>query len=132
MSREEHPNVSAARITGRTAIIVAVISAVSGWAVAGLTILNAAESEDPIASERPLDETEIGALKDRLRCTSLELDAALSEIPGWKEYMEVTAETTSNASLRQSRTATWKENVNDVVGVLQRAKQYADGQRQSC
>ena len=75
---------------------------------------------------------EISALEIRLECVSLELQPLANEINGWKNYMQITAETTSNAPVRHSRTEVWFGDVDDVTGKISEVVQIANGQRSNC
>lgn len=81
------------------------------------------------------DDAILGAnakLNRQLRCAKLSLKDVPSRIDDWKTYMEVTAETSSNPSLRQSRTATWKAEVDDVLRQINTTQQYISGERNNC
>lgn len=81
------------------------------------------------------DEAIIGAnarLNRQLKCAQLSLDALPGQIEDWKQYMEDTAETYANHSLRQSRTATWKAEVDDVLRDVSVVQQYLSGDRRNC
>lgn len=81
------------------------------------------------------DDAIIGAnarLNRQLQCADLLMDGIPARIDDWKQYMEITAETSSNDPLRRSRTATWKAEVDDVLRQIQTTQQYISGERNSC
>lgn len=81
------------------------------------------------------DDAIIGAnarLNRQLRCAKLSVDDVPDRIADWKEYMEITAETSSNPSVRHSRTTTWKADVDDVLRQIKTMQQYISGERNSC
>lgn len=71
-------------------------------------------------------------LNRQLRCAELSMGDIPKRIADWKQYMELTAETSSNPSLRHSRTATWKAEVDDVLRQIPMTQQYLSGDRQNC
>ncbi|GAB5470457.1 MAG: hypothetical protein Kilf2KO_34870 [Rhodospirillales bacterium] len=71
-------------------------------------------------------------LTRQLQCAALTMQGLGGRINEWKNYMELTAETFSNHALRQSRTATWKADVDDVLRQFQTVQQFISGQRTSC
>ncbi|MGV2975207.1 hypothetical protein AB1P65_07115 [Roseibium alexandrii] len=81
------------------------------------------------------DDAIIGAnirLNRQLECANLLISNIPERLSEWKEYMDTTAETYSNHSLRQSRTANWKSDVDNVIREMNILKQYLDGSRNSC
>lgn len=80
------------------------------------------------------DDTIIGAnirLNLQLNCAQSSLNDIPNRILDWKKYMKDTAETYANHSLRQSRTATWEMEVDDVLRQLNAAQQCISGERDS-
>lgn len=71
-------------------------------------------------------------LNRQLRCAELSMGDIPKRIADWKQFMELTAETSSNPSLRHSRTATWKADVDDVLRQIQISQQYLSGDRENC
>ena len=77
------------------------------------------------------DDAIIGAnvqLNRQLQCAKKSMNGISTRVADWKEFMELTAETKSNDSLRQSRTATWKTEVDDVLRQLQATQQCLSGE----
>ncbi|NVK35613.1 MAG: hypothetical protein HWE23_14090 [Rhodobacteraceae bacterium] len=72
------------------------------------------------------DDAIIGAnarLNRQLQCVKRSMNGLSNRVADWKEFVELTGETKSNDSLRQSRTAIWKTEVDEVLGHLQATQQ---------
>ena len=81
------------------------------------------------------DDAIIGAnirMNRQLKCAELTMKDLPSDNEEWKNYVQVTAETVNNSALRQSRTATWQAEVDDVLQQIETAMQYVSGDRSSC
>lgn len=78
-----------------------------------------------------VDDAIIGAnarLNRQLRCAKEAMNGISTRVADWKEFMEITAETKSNDSLRQSRTASWKIEVDNALRQLNAIEQCLSGE----
>ena len=81
------------------------------------------------------DDAVMGAnvrLNQNLKCIDRSLNGLPAQIEEWKQYMELTAGTVNNATLRESRIATWKSDVDDVLRRIRAAQEYIAGDGEIC